>query len=316
MISYNNSFCFQYSPFPEIEYKMLRKSLLFMINGSLYKRNKYIVNVTCYSKLSRSTHMNFEDSKNIYLKKLNSQTEKVKLKIADEKSKATKKNERQEIIQHLSKNLSSEIISTCLSVLMKTGRDDKNLLYLIDNGVAAEFVSLIIDDLSRDTCYIAELNPGVGMLTTELLKAGIPLIHLYEEKKEFDPMLNNLSNIYPGKLDLRKYNLLKINTLLYLDKVANRDEMQKIFQGVETKRWEDTCMQVIGATSTMRFIKHVIYSLLFRKSFMTYGRTVFYMAIPPVIWHVGIYFIFCSCFFLSITLKHTSFSQLEISIII
>ncbi|XP_032665348.1 dimethyladenosine transferase 2, mitochondrial isoform X2 [Odontomachus brunneus] len=151
--------------------------------------------------------------------------------------------------------------------------------------VAAEFVSIIIDDLLKDTCFVAELNPSVGMLTTELLKAGVPLIHLYEERKEFDSILKNLSDSYPGRLDRRRFNLFKMNTLMYLDKITNRDSMIKVFQGVKSKKWEDKCMQVIGATSNMTFMRHIIYSLLFRNSFMTHGRTVFYMAVPPTMWN-------------------------------
>ncbi|XP_014472698.1 PREDICTED: dimethyladenosine transferase 2, mitochondrial [Dinoponera quadriceps] len=269
----------------EIGYKMFRKSLLSMINGNLFKRNKSIIDVTCHPVLNRYAHMNSEKSETANIDELNNETEKIKLTVKEKKRKLPRENEKQDLSEYLSDNLNPEIIHIFPSIFMKKGEDDRNLLYLIDKEAAVDFVSLIIDDLSKDKSFIAELNPGIGMLTTELLKAGIPLIHLYEEKKEFDSILDNLSNIYPGRLDRRRFNLLRINTLLYCDKITNKNEVQKVFQGVETKRWEDKCMQVIGATSTVKFIRHIMHSLLFRNSFMTYGRTVFYMAIPPVMWH-------------------------------
>lgn len=268
---------------------MLRKSLLSMISDSLLKRNKCIVNVACHSVLSRrSTHADSEEPENATMKKLNNKIEKVKLNTTKAGSKLTSGDEKYDLIEYLADNLSSEIINMCLNVSRKMDRCGRNLLCLVDSRVAAEFVSIIIDDLSRDTCFVAELNPGIGMLTTELLKADIPLIHLYEERKEFDSILKNLSDSYPGRLDQRRFNLFKINTLMYLDKITNRDNMVKVFQGVKSKRWEDICMQMIGATSNTTFMRHIIYSLLFRNSFMTYGRTVFYMAIPPTMWNVSI----------------------------
>ncbi|XP_011136400.1 dimethyladenosine transferase 2, mitochondrial isoform X2 [Harpegnathos saltator] len=234
--------------------------------------------------ISRNAHTDSEKSENNDIKKQNKMIKKTKSKEVQTNKKNTKKSSNQRFIEY-SDNLDLKIIHMHPNVLMKTVGNDRNLLYLIDNHAAAEFASMIKDDLLKDTCFVAELNPGVGMLTTELLKADIPLIHLYEENKVFDPILDSLSYTYPGRLDRRRFNLLKINILLHIDKITNRDEMQKVFQGVETKRWENTCMQVIGMTSTMKFIRHVVYSLLFRNSFMTYGRTVFYMAISPTMWH-------------------------------
>lgn len=264
------------------------------------KKNQCVV--MCYSVLSRNTYADSKKKpKDIIIKKLNNEIERVKLKMAEIKNKKReRKSGKQNFIEYLPNTLSPEVIRICSNMFVKRSGDDRNLLYLIDNRVAAEFASIIIDDLSRNTCFVAELNPGIGMLTRELLKAGISLIHLYEERKEFDSILADLNNIYPGRLDRRRFNLLKINILLYIDKTTNKDEAWKIFEGVRAKSWEDTCMQVIGVTSTMRFIRHIIHSLLFRNSFMTYGRTVFYMAIPPAMWHVGIYSFFFFYFFLII----------------
>lgn len=281
----------------KLECEMLRKSFLSMINDTLLKRNKYIMDITCLSVSSRSTHVDSEEAKNTNIEKLNNgkKIEKIKLNIIKMEGRSTNKDEKHDFVEYLSNNLSPEIANICSNIFVKPDKCGNNSLCLVDSRVAAEFSSLIMNDLSRDMCFVAELNPGIGILTTELLKGGVPLIHLYEERKEFDSVLKNLSNIYSGRLNRKRFNLLKINTLMYLDKITNKDEVVKAFQGVESKKWRDECMQVIGATNTTNFIRHITYSLLFRNSYMTYGRTVFYMAISPTIWHVGICFVRFLC---------------------
>lgn len=266
---------------------MLHRSFLPVVIDCLLKRNKRIVDVACHSTLRDSLDANSKDTKHVNTIEMKKEFEKAKSK---RKTREVSVN----IVDYV-QSINPDIIDICPKQVMKICGKETNILYLIDKNAAAKFVSMIIDDLSKNMCFVAELNPGLGILTTELLKAGVPLIHLYEAKMELHPTLNKLQDIYPGRLDLRAFNLIKISQLLYMDREMDRKQVQEALQAVETTKWEDkTCMQVIGATSTSNFFKHLVYSLLFRNCLMSCGRPVFYIAVPPSLWYVSISFFFLS----------------------
>lgn len=263
---------------------MLRKSFLPAVSGWFTRRNNFIVNITCYSTLTGSSHVDSKEAEYVNDAKVKEEIEKMRLKTPKNKKKSILDNEKLDIVSHV-QSIDPNLIDTCPNSFINIRRDT-NVLYLIDRDAAAKFVSIIIDDLSKNTCFIAELNPGFGFLTTELLKAGIPHIHLYEAKNELHPILDKLCDKYSGKLDLRHFNLIKISQLLHIDRETDGKLVEEALQGVQTKKWEDeTCMQVIGATNTQIFFRHLIFSLLFRNSFMSYGRPVLYIAISPSLWH-------------------------------
>jgi len=221
-----------------------------------------------------------EEIKNI---KLNEAKERNK----KEKRKIIKQNQNYTIADYIQSVNPSNICPKTLTEFMRT---NTNALYLIDEKAASKYVSLIIEDLLKNTCFVVEMNPAFGILTKKLLEAGIPMIHLYEAKKEFRPILEKIQNIYPGRLDMRNFNLLNISKLL--DKNMNSaKKVQKVLQDVEDRKWEDeTYMQIIGATNNSSFFRHIILSLIFRNCLMLYGRPVFYIIIPPSFWHVSISF--------------------------
>lgn len=259
---------------------MLSKNFLPVITSWLSGRSKHILKVYCStinsSNLNEAKYKDTEQMKEIEEIKV----KKIKRKfIFDDK----------EILHILNyvHSVNPDLINVCTEQL-KLCKADVDVLYIIDRDSAAEYLSLIKNDLIKNTCFVVEMNPGYGVLTTELLKLDIPLIHLYEAKKELHPILNAIHNMYPGRLDLRTFNLLTTYYTFHKLKDAN---IQQIFQGVKNKEWEDeTSMQIVGATSSKLFFFHLIQSLLFRNYFMSYGRPVFYLAIPPFLWHVSISF--------------------------
>lgn len=171
-------------------------------------------------------------------------------------------------------------------------KGDTNTLYLVDKDTAAKYVSLIKDDLLKNMCYVAEVNPGFGILTRELLKADIPLIHLYEGNSKFYQLLETFCVKYPEKLNLissKHTNFFGI-TKAFSDKITD-EKHQDYFKTVESRNWEDeTYMQIIGASDYKHLFTFIIQSLIFRNSFIFHGRPVFYIAILPSMWHVSISF--------------------------
>ncbi|XP_018048090.1 PREDICTED: dimethyladenosine transferase 2, mitochondrial [Atta colombica] len=136
-------------------------------------------------------------------------------------------------------------------------------------------------------CYVAELNPGLGVLTRELLKAGVPLIHLYEGNLRLHKILEIICTKYPGKLKLissKCSNLFGIIRTIHDEKTTKK--YQDNFKAIESKNWEDeTYMQIIGACDNIYLFTFIIHNLIFRNGFMFYGRPVFYIAILPSVWN-------------------------------
>lgn len=160
-------------------------------------------------------------------------------------------------------------------------------MYLFEEETAKRFVDLIIDDLSKNMTYVAEANPGAGVLTEKLLQAGVTNMHIYEPDESFYPILGNLKKKYPNRLHIFKANLFKMSKLHYLDSQDNQSRVKSIFSHIKKTPWEEkSCMQVIGAIADFVFFKHLIMSVIFQSCFMSQGRTCFYLAIPPLFWNV------------------------------
>ncbi|XP_076666330.1 mitochondrial transcription factor B2 [Andrena cerasifolii] len=160
-------------------------------------------------------------------------------------------------------------------------------LYLINQHVAEQFVSLIKDDLLQNATRVIEMNPGLGMITKELLDNGVPFIHLYEKEEMFVKRLNNLRDEFPKRLSIEHANLYNISRMMNVDSIRSSNE--PVFGplgDVRGRKWEEpSSVQIIGATNKLKFIRHLILSTVFQSSFMMNERAIFYMAISPSIWH-------------------------------
>lgn len=194
------------------------------------------------------------------------------------------------ISEYLKKNINSVFRQKIMQDYSKfTSFHNKNPV-LINEKVSNNFVALIKDDLLLNISYVVELNPGYGLLTKNLLEAGIEHIHLYENRKIFYSELCDLQKIFPNRIIISEENFLKISKLVYIpDKLKSFNEL---FNNVSKRKWEEqSYMQIIGTLINSQFIRHMILSTVFQTSFMINGRITFYFAITPSIWNVSIYFI-------------------------
>ncbi|KAK1118395.1 hypothetical protein K0M31_015095 [Melipona bicolor] len=163
--------------------------------------------------------------------------------------------------------------------------------YLIIDEISNEFATLIKDDLLKNMSHVIELNPGYGLLTRKLLEANVPFIHLYEYHTEFYPELQRLKEIFPNRLSISKADLQNMSKMLNL-KVASQVPTKpnkylcELFANVPKRNWEEeSCMQIIGTVINFTFIRHLIMSVVFQTGFMMHGRTIFYLALSPIIWN-------------------------------
>ncbi|XP_020297320.1 uncharacterized protein LOC109861881 isoform X2 [Pseudomyrmex gracilis] len=260
---------------------MFRKTLSLL--SSL--KSKHVASAAYCSVLNDSSRVCSEEIKHVNTEQ--TKVGKTKSKKARKKINSVNDKETLDIIEYIQK-VNPDMAHMCSKELTDICRTkDARTLYLIDRETAVNYVSLIKNDLLKNTCFVAEMNPGFGILTTELLKTGVPLIHLYETNKELYHLLDIIRNNYPNRLDLKHLNLAKIVQILYIDKITGANKMEEILQDIEYKNWEDkNSMQVIGTIKSEKFFNQLIKSLLYRNCLMTHGRPVFYIGVSPSIWHM------------------------------
>ncbi|XP_012522923.1 dimethyladenosine transferase 2, mitochondrial-like isoform X2 [Monomorium pharaonis] len=277
---------------------MLHKSFLPVITSWLLRRNRYILN-TYYATFTNDSLHKKETINSMEMKE---SIEETGLKVKKKKSKVLQyikqsilyDKETSDIFNYIQK-VNPDIIDIIQSMKWKYKKENTNILYLIDKDTAVKFVSLIKNDLRTNMCYVAELNPGFGILTRELLRVGVPLIHLYEKNAKLYNVLEMICLKYPGKVNLipRNSDLIGITRSFYEDKVIDDEKYQDMFKAKKNKNWKDeTYMQVIGASDSRNLFTFIIHSLVHRNGFMFYGRPVFYIAILPSLWHVMFHLMF------------------------
>lgn len=292
---------------------MLHKRFLPVITPWLSRRNRHVVNVYCSTLINDNSPVHENEVINtVKTKELAKKTGPSKVKKRKNKvleyieHSISHDKETLDIFSYIQK-VNPDIIDIIQS--MKYGtlkRADTNILHLIDKDTAAKYVSMIKDDLSKNMCYVAELNPGFGILTRELLKIDIPLIHLYEGNLRLHKILETICKKYFGRLNLissKHANLLGVTRSFYEDKITD-EKFQDIFKTIKSKNWKDeTYMQIIGASDSIHLFTFIIYNLIFRKGIMMHGRPVFYIATAPSLWHVSISIFF---FYKSTLKNHTN----------
>lgn len=279
---------------------MLHRSLLPVITSYLSRRTRHVVNVYCSTLTNDSSPVQKERTNTVKMKGLIEKTElpKVKKKHKNKELKYIEdsllydKETADDIINYI-QDVNPDVADFIRSMKWTLKKGVTSVLHLIDKDIAAKYVSLIKNDLSKNMCYVAEMNPGFGVLTRELLKVNVSKIHLYEANPKLDNVQKTICTKYPGKLNLisSNSNLFALTRLFYDDKMTTNEKWLDNFKAIERKNWEDeTYMQVIGASDSRYLFTFILHSLLFRKGFMFYGRPTFYIAVLPTMWHVSMSF--------------------------
>lgn len=180
-------------------------------------------------------------------------------------------------------------------ILQEPNVDNKNLplpkikkvpkvdgLRLNDKNIAKKFYSLIKNDLTNDSSsFYAELNPGLGYLTHELLNSDIPVLYLYEKITDYNENLQKINDEYDDRLDIRNYDFLKLAKIEYIDDITNSKKLSNLLSGIPVNEWtSDPAIQIIGAVPNMSFFYYLQHSLI-DKCLSKFGRIVLNVAILP-----------------------------------
>ena len=169
-------------------------------------------------------------------------------------------------------------------------------LYLINKNVAKQLAAMISEDLLKNPSYVIECHPGFGLLTEELLNAGIPKINLFEKVTTFlvsESPLEKLFIKYQSRVQLRKLNFFDIWMLLLRDKFSNEVLTEAYLIDAPYCNWKDeTFAQIIAVCANRTFVSLLIHNFFNQTSIFDHGRPSFFLILPYSIWEVCIIFFY------------------------
>ncbi|XP_063981831.1 dimethyladenosine transferase 2, mitochondrial [Diachasmimorpha longicaudata] len=186
-----------------------------------------------------------------------------------------------EMLSQLTAYDGSTINADDLPVDVMRRRSNFSTLHLFDRDVSKAFASLVIDEVPKEGTFIAEMNPGAGLMTHQLLESGVSVVHSYEKFPEFMKWLYPLSQKYSGRLQIRPYNFASLGKAEFLDRQVNSRIMKNMFEGLKPRDWQDRpAIAVVGAVPSVKFFYSLQWTLM-NQYLSDYGRIVLYVAVSP-----------------------------------
>ncbi|XP_014205785.1 dimethyladenosine transferase 2, mitochondrial [Copidosoma floridanum] len=188
-----------------------------------------------------------------------------------------------ELINHLKENNYLNFIPTKF-----LGKRKSLSLHLINRDTAKQFCSMIEQDLLQNTSHVIENNSGLGILTEELLKIGVPKINMFEKNRSFltpNSPLQSLLKDHKSRLSLKELNFTDIWAMAIRDNFMNENLTGHYLTDVPHNDWKSkTNAQIILFASDRTSIVMLIYNLVHETSLFCHGRPVFYFAVSSETW--------------------------------
>lgn len=169
-------------------------------------------------------------------------------------------------------------------------------LYLMNADIAKKIADVVIADRGSEDLHVMQMYPGLGLLTKELLEAGMKKIHMYEGIEYFWPGLIELQRQYPDRLQLHQMNFTCVLDMSFKDWKNGAGLLDAHFADVKKQPWSNRAtFEVIGSMGTPNFLYRLVRSLLFQHRFRQWGRWILYLCVPPSVSLVRIFYIINPC---------------------
>ncbi|XP_070181899.1 dimethyladenosine transferase 2, mitochondrial-like isoform X2 [Littorina saxatilis] len=158
-------------------------------------------------------------------------------------------------------------------------------IYILDTALAGEIARAVTQNQEDVSVPVLEANPGTGVLTEALLKAGVNRIVLAESLKEFIPYLEDLKT-FSQKI-MRVYNWDYLSVWRRLAEVEcpykhHEDQMAAL---LPHKTWaESPPLSVVGVLADKKdnvFLHHLLYSCAREYGLFLLGRPEWFIVISP-----------------------------------
>ncbi|KAF7265586.1 hypothetical protein GWI33_021038 [Rhynchophorus ferrugineus] len=160
--------------------------------------------------------------------------------------------------------------------------------YLICPNVAKAASKHILQGIKdNNNQVIAEVNPGIGYLTKELLDGGVDNLKLYEPNDIFYPVIKLILEDRYSKVEIVENDILDLGKLAYCDSQDEGNRVESLLKDVPNKKWtDDPSMSIIGTMVNLNFIKYLTATMIFQKTIWNKGRMDLYIFTTPANWAV------------------------------
>lgn len=229
-------------------------------------------------------------------KVFSSQFQDVQLKESKDNNEISKKCTRKkvvnvEIINYMKECGLEHLIDEIPKALITQNCKQRSRLYIINPEVAKSFATLISEDLLQNTSHVIETNPGLGLLTKELLKIGVPAINLYEKNESFlspESPLGLMLDSHKSQLNFKRLDFVDIWFFLLFDKYNDDKFSEAFLADTPYSSWRSRTFAQIIVYAPSRFsLTLLVHNFFNFTEIFEHGRPCFFIAVPSFIWAVG-----------------------------
>lgn len=187
----------------------------------------------------------------------------------------------EDILKHFDTSEKKEILNQFPHRLLSKKYKAPDNFYVADKSIAQSIAVHLTKGISSRTTLV-EANPGPGLITEELIRSGAGKILLFEPFDIFIPKLRELASKQPNRIYLKNGDFVNLWKLAFQDKYDGRSRATEFLEEIPKKEWtSDTNFRMFVGVGTLNFFKHLINSIVFQTSLLTYGRPEMYLAVPP-----------------------------------
>ncbi|KAL8572561.1 hypothetical protein ACOMHN_040465 [Nucella lapillus] len=162
-------------------------------------------------------------------------------------------------------------------------------VYVLDGGLADEIAGVIVKNQSDPSVPVLEANPGPGVLTRALLKAGAKRMVLAESTKGFMPYIQALQK------EKRRHiaAVYHLDYMLAWRGIGEADNTSNEFESNLTtlfphRCWEEgppvSVVAMLPEQKERPFLNHLIHSHGRQNSLFTLGRPEWFLAVSPTLY--------------------------------
>ncbi|KAL5275676.1 mtTFB2 family protein [Megaselia abdita] len=174
-------------------------------------------------------------------------------------------------------------------LLNKKSKNPSHFYLANDAGSKMVFdeISAHLKKLNKKPQVFYEINPGTLSLTKLLLddKDLFQKLVLIENHEDFIGIAEEYHSLYPDRVKVYHRDFVNIWKLLYQDKMDNGSRVSDLLIDLPKQPYEqEPSVAIFSAVGSYNFFKHIINSLVFQTSFLSYGRCDLYFVIPPPIY--------------------------------
>ncbi|XP_078001156.1 dimethyladenosine transferase 2, mitochondrial-like [Glandiceps talaboti] len=210
--------------------------------------------------------------------------QKHRLTQSEHRCMATSSNKKRKTIKKIKYNFEDrENLDTLISKysLLSTKRKLVKQCYILDREVASTMIDKIWPNgsLVNEKSHILEAFPGPGIVTEELLKRGAPQVVALENHQIFLPFTEELSKLYPGRLQVIYGDVTRLDPIGEGDIILPARPSKELFHSINVKpaSWDSEpvikVFQVLANRSNeRRFLLRNVYNLISRYSWFQFGR--------------------------------------------